>query len=126
MDAVYQNITDHLLTYLISGLALIVIAFVLRHWRALGGWIKAKKGTAEADQQNKLQALLWGKALEAYIYAETAFWELEGSDKMTKALQYVSDKLQLLGISFSAEEIRAAIEKAWFEYEGKDKKNILR
>lgn len=126
MDAVYQNIAENLLTYLVAAVALIVIAFALRHWRVLGVWIKAKKTAAEAKSRQKLQALLWAKALEAYLYAETAFAELSGSDKMTKALQYVSDKLQLLGISFSVEEIRAAIEKAWFEYEGKEKKNILR
>jgi flagellar motor component MotA len=122
MDTVYQNIADNLLTYLVGAVALIIIAFALRHWRALGAWIKAKKAAAEADTKQKLQALLWSKALEAYLYAETAFAELEGSEKMNKALQYVSDKLALLGISFSPEEIRAAIEKAWYEYEGEEKK----
>ncbi|NOU83844.1 hypothetical protein GC101_33875 [Paenibacillus sp. LMG 31459] len=126
MDTVFQNVAENLLAYMVTAVSLVLIAFLLRHWRALGGWIKAKKGAAEAEQQNKLQALLWAKALEAYIYAESAFVELEGSDKLTKALWYVSDKLKQLGISFSAEEIRAAIEKAWYEYEGKDKKNTLR
>jgi len=37
----------------------------------------------------------------------------------------VSSKLALLGITFTTEEIRAAIEKAWLEYEGKDKKYTM-
>lgn len=123
MDTVYQNITDNLLSYVVTAVALVVIAFVLRYWRAFGAWLNARKAAAEAEEKNKLQALLWAKAVEAYAYAETVFAELEGADKLSEALQYLSSKLTLLDISFSAEEIRAAIEKAWMEYEGKDKKN---
>lgn len=123
MDTVYQNITGNLLSYVVTAVALVVIAFVLRYWRAFGAWLNSKKAAADADEKNKLQALLWAKAVEAYVYAETAFVELDGAGKLDEALWYVESKLALLGISFTAEEIRAAIERAWLEYEGKDRKN---
>ncbi|MNB86274.1 Phage holin protein [compost metagenome] len=121
MDAVYQNIIENLLSYVVTAVALIVIAFVLRYWRAFGSWLNVRKSAAEADEKNKLQALLWAKAVEAYAYAETAFVDLDGADKLNEALHYVSSKLAQLGISYSTEEMRAAIEKAWLEYEGIDK-----
>lgn len=93
MDAVYQNIVDNLLSYVLTAVALVVIAFVLRYWRMFGTWLNARKAAAEADEKNKLQALLWAKAVEAYAYAETAFVELDGADKLNEALHYVSSKL---------------------------------
>lgn len=120
-ETVINNILANLLQYVFSAIALIVIVFVAKHWKALGAWIKAKKAAAEADANEKLQALLWAKALEAYVYAETVFAELDGTGKLNEALEYLSGKLKLLGISFSAEELRAAIEKAWYEYEGQYK-----
>lgn len=125
MDTVYQNIADNLLSYVVTAVALVIIAFVLRYWRAFGAWLRAKRAAAQADEKNKLQALLWAKAVEAYVYAETAFKDLDGAGKLNEALRFVEDKLTQLGISFTAEEIRAAIEKAWIEYEGKDKEDKM-
>ncbi|MNW23083.1 hypothetical protein D3C71_2249690 [compost metagenome] len=51
-----------------------------------GTWLNARKAAAEDDEKNKLQALLWAKAVEAYAYAETAFVELDGADKLNEAL----------------------------------------
>lgn len=52
-------------------------------------------------------------AAEAFAFAETAYAGAGGANKLAAAEKYVSDKLQVIGISMSPEEIQSTIHAAW-------------
>ena len=65
--------------------------------------------------------LLHKVASEAYAYAETVYKSAESQAKLGQALEYATQHLGHKGIKVTPAEIRAAIEKAWYDYEGKNK-----
>lgn len=87
-------------------------------------WLNELKKKAEAYfesratvEQRKILSLL-GK--EAFSFAETVYRELDGPEKLARAIEYVEEKAAALGIRVPAEEIRAAVEAAWLEDKRKE------
>lgn len=68
-----------------------------------------------ASQRDVLHVI----AGEAVAYAATVFKEQNGEQRLESALTYVNTRLKPLGISFTAEELRGAVEKAYAEYKAK-------
>ncbi|OPX88132.1 MAG: Phage holin protein (Holin_LLH) [Pelotomaculum sp. PtaB.Bin104] len=88
------------------------------------GWLNGLKKKAEAyyeskttTEQRKTLAFL-GK--EAFSFAETAYKELKGPDKLAEAVKYLEAKAASNGLSITAEEVRAAVEAAWLEDKRKE------
>ncbi|GAX88777.1 phage holin, LLH family [Effusibacillus lacus] len=71
-----------------------------------------------ARQQEMLELL----AREAYAFAETAYTQLKGHEKLSHALDYLEAQARLKGIPFDAARAKIAIEKAWLEIEGMPKR----
>lgn len=87
-------------------------------------WLNKLKQKAEAyleskttTEQLKTLALL-GK--EAFSFAETAYKELGGADKLEQAKKYLEEKAAAVGIKLTAEEVKAVIEAAWLEDKRKE------
>ena len=88
------------------------------------GWLQELKKKAEAyfeakttTEQRQTLTLL---GREAFAFAETVYRELNGPDKLAKAVQYAEGKAAAAGIKVTFEEIRAAIEAAWLEDKRKE------
>lgn len=64
--------------------------------------------------QRKLLILL---GQEAFCFAEAAYKELQGPQKMEKAIGYLENRIKALGLTITPEELRAVIEKAWLDNE---------
>lgn len=80
-------------------------------------YLKVKTGDffesrTTASQRETLHRL----AEEAYARAEKI-----GRNKLYVAIEYVTKHMQQKGIPISEEEIRAAIEKAWIQFDRKNK-----
>lgn len=97
------------ITAIMSGagaLVLAAIAAVVTKLRGkIGAWIDAK--TTESQR-----GILHSLAVEAAALAESAYIEGGGPAKLNAAVDYVNKHVAQFGISFSAESIVAAIEKA--------------
>lgn len=52
---------------------------------------------------------------EAFHYAEQVFSHYDGPAKLNEAIQYVLERAESQGITVNYAEIRAVIEKAWWE-----------
>ncbi|MBE3555564.1 MAG: hypothetical protein IMW91_00570 [Firmicutes bacterium] len=62
------------------------------------------------------QSLINEIADEAYAFAEQVYGDLNGSEKLSHAMNYAIGKLNRLGLSITPEELRAAIERAWLAH----------
>lgn len=91
---------------------------------ALSGLTLAK-GRAIAWLESRTTVLqretLYKVAGEGFSYAETVLKGKAAQDKLDGALEYVSERLADIGISYSDDEIRAAVEKAVLDFNAKTK-----
>lgn len=77
-------------------------------------WLETRTSTAQRELIHKI-------AGEGFAFAQTAFKQAEGERKLQEALQYATLRLAEQGITVSAVELQAAIEKAYLEYKTKTK-----
>lgn len=106
--------------------SIIVAIFGLVATVIIGAVNKLKKKANDYFEANltvKQRELLHKIAAEAYAYAESVYKDQGGDEKLNQAFNYVSSKLGDVGLNITAEEIRAAIEKAWVDNETKKKLN---
>lgn len=103
-----------LATALIGLLATFLLAAIAHLKTKLSAWLTTR---ASADQRELLHKL----AAEAYAFAEQQYAGLYGDEKMAAALQYVLARLKLDG-AITAEDITAAIQKAWAELDAKNRR----
>lgn len=75
----------------------------------------------QANLDVKQTELLHLLGKEAFAFAETAYKELQGPDKLSAALDYLQKQAKAKGIPFDPEAARAAVEKAWVEVQGTKK-----
>lgn len=68
-----------------------------------------------ASQRDVLHVI----AGEAVAYVGTVFKDQDGQKRLESALTYVNTRLKPLGISFTVEELRGSVEKAYAEYKTK-------
>ena len=113
MNEIIQSTVTTVLKSVACLLLALLFWFLLKEWRQLGAWITARKAAAEAKSAESIQNALWSVAQEAYAKAEATLGELAGSDKMDMALNYAVKRLRALGITVTADEIRAKIQEAW-------------
>ena len=113
MNEIIQSTVTTVLISVACLLLALLFWFLLKEWRQLGAWITARKAAAEAKSAESIQNALWSVAQEAYAKAEATLGELAGSDKMDMALNYAVKRLRALGITVTADEIRAKIQEAW-------------
>lgn len=101
-------------------LATIVLALVGWATTVITGSIKKAQKRAEAyynaHTNEKDRALLHKIGMEAFSWAEALYKEHDGDRKLEEAFGYASEQLNVLGVSVSGDEIRAAIEKAVVDY----------
>lgn len=113
---------DLVTPYLSQGLSIIlqIAALVLFY-----GLVMLKKKVEEyfsAHLNAKQLELLHTIGREAYAFAETTYRELNGAEKMSAALDYFERRAREKGIPFDAAQAKQAIEQAWLEVEGAQKK----
>ncbi|MBQ4899374.1 hypothetical protein KB559_11050 [Paenibacillus sp. Marseille-P2973] len=112
MQLIIEQIQPYITAIVISLVGLVATAIL--------GVINTLKVTVKAYFEAKLsteqRALLHRIAGEAYAYAETAFKNAGGEMKLSEALAYASIQLKRRGVTVTAIELQAAIEKAWLEY----------
>ncbi|XEC92497.1 phage holin [Paenibacillus tarimensis] len=108
-----QNLTQPYISAIVQALFGILAIFVLIGLKATAKkvhvWLDAH---TTAAQRNILHML----AKEGFAFSETMFGQLNGEEKLQKAMNYVTQMLQARGIQISGDEIRAAIEKAVLAY----------
>lgn len=105
----------------VTEIALALVAIIAVYLRA---WLNSLKTKAEnyfeqrtTAEQRKTLAIL-GK--EAFSFAETAYREMKGKEKLGQAVLYLQKRADSLGIKVSIEEARAVIEAAWLDTGKKD------
>lgn len=119
MDEVYAVMINNLVLTLVATIVLALIVFLLTQWRRLTSYIDQKKRESEAKGADSFQSTLWSVAQEAYVFAETkgkGIWE----SKSHQAFEYASQKMKLLGLNVTPEQLEAKIQEAWLKL---DKKN---
>lgn len=94
---------------IISFLSYVIIATINLLKQKAINWFESK---TIADQREILHRI----SEEAYARAEKI-----GKNKSYEAMEYVTKHMQQKGIPISEEEIQAAIEKAWIQFDKKNK-----
>ena len=112
---------NELLKQYTNEIALAVIGAIVIYLRI---WVSDLKKRAEdylaakttKEQRQTLEIL----GREGFAFAETVYKELKGPEKLAEAIKYAGDKAAKVGLPFTFEELRAAVERAWRE----DKKKV--
>ena len=108
-----QQLTP-IIAAVIGLLTTVVLAMLALVQRKINVWLVSK--TSNSDRE-----LLYKMASEAFAIAENAFNSQAGKAKMNFAYSYTSDLISKIGVKFSDDEIKAAIEKAVLDYNLKKK-----
>lgn len=87
-------------------------------------WGKRLKKYMELHMSAKQVETFQSLAAEAYAFTESAYKNLGGHEKLAHALDYLEGKAREKGIPFEAGSAMGAIQKAWQEYEGKQKRML--
>lgn len=112
----HEQITQYATEILLAAIGVLVVL--------AKAWLAGLKQKAEAYLESKTTAeqrktlVLLGK--EAFSFAETAYKDLGGADKLEQAKKYLEEKAAVVGIKLTAEEVKAAIEAAWLEDKRKE------
>lgn len=101
-------------TALIGLLATILLAAIARLRANVEAWLVARTSAAKRDLLHKLAA-------EAYAWAEQQYGQGSGQVKLPEAVRYVLERLRLDKIGLSAEDVTAAVQKAWAELDAKNR-----
>lgn len=99
-------------TAIIGVLATMIIAGLKTMQVKANEWLEARTTAAQRETIHKV-------AGEAFALAQTAFKDLGGEAKLQEALSYALKQLGSRDISVSAQEVQAAIEKAYLDYKKK-------
>lgn len=111
MKVIFEEVQPY-----VSTIVLAIVGFLATLILGVINILKAKAGAyIDAKLTATQREMLHRIAGEAYAYAETVLRGAGGEAKLSEALQYASNQLKKRGINVSAEEIQAAIEKAWLE-----------
>lgn len=107
-----QPYLNAIVTAIIGVLASMVIIGLKTMQSKADEWLEARTTAAQRETIHKV-------AGEAFALAQTAFKDLGGQAKLEEALSYALKQLGKRGISVSAQEVQAAIEKAYLDYKAK-------
>lgn len=99
---------------IIGLLAMLILAFIARLHAKLEVWLCARTSAAQRELLHKL-------AGEAYAWVEHQYATEDGDHKLNEAVRYVLDRLRLDKIGLSAEDVTAAVQKAWQELDVKNR-----
>jgi hypothetical protein len=113
---------DILTSYLVQGLTILLQIAALFLFYGLVMLKKKAEAYFAAHLDAKQLELLHTIGREAYAFAETTYRELNGAEKLSAAMDFFEKRAREKGIPFDAESARLAIEKAWLEVEGVQKK----
>lgn len=111
MDTIMQELQPYFVAIvlaIVAGISTVVAVAVKAITKKAVVWIESK--TTESQQ-----VMLKEVGKEAFAMAETTFNKLGGQDKLTKATQYASKKLEGVGINVPATEIQASVNAAWVD-----------
>lgn len=104
-----QGALSVLVLAVITSLVTVITAIVYTSRDAFLTWLKSR--TTESQRNT-----LWKIAQEAFARAEAAGLPEKGAAKLDYAYDYAAKKLLNVGIKLTADEIKAAIEKACLEH----------
>lgn len=107
-----QPYLNAIVTAIVGVLATMIIAGLKTLQNKANEWLDARTTAAQRETIHKV-------AGEAFALAQTAFKDLGGDAKLQEALSYALKQLGSRGISVSAQEVQAAIEKAYLDYKAK-------
>jgi LL-H family phage holin len=93
---------------LVSAAASVAIVVIANAKTGIINWLHSH---ATAKQQAVIDAI----AKEAFAYAEKRA-EGQGAEKLNKAAVYMSNELQQRGIDITSNQLHAAIQSAWMEF----------
>lgn len=109
-----QPYLETIATAFIGLLAMLILAFIARLRTQVEAWLTARTSAAQRDFLHKLAA-------EGYAKMEIQFGAGAGEQKLTEAVRYVLERLRLDKIGLSAEDVTAAVQKAWAELDSKNR-----
>lgn len=101
--------SQQLTVWILSGVTLI-LGYLLRHY--LGPELKKIEAAIPASDLSILKEL----AAIVVPLVQRQFGALSGAERMTHAISLVTGWLSARGISITASEVEAAIEKAWADF----------
>lgn len=113
---------DVLTSYLVQGLTILVQIAALFLFYLLVELKKKVEAYFAAHLDAKQSEILHTIGREAYAFAETTYRELNGAEKLSAAMDYFERRAREKGIPFDADQAKQAIEQAWLEVEGAQKK----
>ncbi|MBY0024570.1 hypothetical protein H7K28_15270 [Paenibacillus polymyxa] len=117
MQTIIETVQPYVNT-IVTAAAGVLTAFVLGGLNKLktkvNVWLEARTTAAQREVIHKV-------AGEAFALAQTTFKDAGGVRKMQEALQYASLRLTEQGIVVTSTELQAAIEKAYLEFNSKQK-----
>lgn len=109
-----QPYLETIVTAIIGLLAMLILAFIARLRTQVEAWLTARTSSAQREILHKLAA-------EAYAWAESQYGAGAGHQKLAEAVRYVLERLRLDKIGLSAEDVTAAVQKAWAELDAKNR-----
>lgn len=110
-----QPYLETIATAFIGLLAMLILAAIARLRTQVEAWLTARTSSARRDLLHKLAA-------EAYAWVESQYGAGTGQQKLTEAVRYVLERLRLDKIGLSAEDVTAAVQKAWAELDAKNRR----
>jgi hypothetical protein len=115
MQTIIENVQPYVSTIVTAGagvLTAIILAGLNTVKVKVNTWLEARTTAAQREVIHKI-------AGEGFAFAQTAFKQAGGERKLQEALQYATLRLAEQGITITAVELQAAIEKAYLEYKAK-------
>ncbi|WP_068499793.1 phage holin, LLH family [Paenibacillus kribbensis] len=106
VTTIVTGVVGVLTTFVLAGLSTVKVK--------VNSWLEARTTATQREVIHKI-------AGEGFAFAQTAFKQAGGERKLQEALQYATLRLAEQGITVSAVELQAAIEKAYLEYKAKTK-----
>ncbi|MFK7695331.1 phage holin, LLH family [Paenibacillus sp. HJGM_3] len=109
MDYIQTYMTDIVLAMLSILMIWTLSALVIARNR-INAWLQAKVSESQRELLHKL-------AEEAFAHAETVWKGAGGEAKLKGAYDYAAQRIQTLGIPVTADDVKAAIHKAWLTFQ---------
>lgn len=100
---------ESILEYSLEIILILVFGYLTTLRKRVVLWLETRTSAQQRDILHRL-------AGEAAALAESIYFGGNGPAKLRAAMSYVNERLEDRGINFSAESIRAAIEKSVMEY----------
>lgn len=103
---------DYVVRIILSAIGLAVLALLTLLWRA---WTTKVRPWLDVRLTATQRELIDRIARDGYAWVELNFAGT-GREKFEKACEWLSTKLAHIGVKIPAEEIEAAVQKAWEEF----------